>query len=53
VPQIKAFAAFMESVAVKTDGATVTVTGTLKGGGGTAAMLPWLLFGVRGEVRPR
>ena len=55
MPQMKAFADLLGSIALETDGGAVTVTGTLKGTGHTAVLTPMLLFaGIRAPApRPR
>ncbi len=49
MPQMQSFADLLKSIAVKTEGAGVTVTGTMKSEGASAVgMVPWLLLTARG-----
>lgn len=47
MPGMESILDLVNSVRVEVDGATATVTGTLKGAGATMMMMPMMMFGVR------
>jgi hypothetical protein len=53
LPFLKTAADLLESIAVKSDGAAVTVTGRMQSGGVPVALLPFWLLMARGSPSPR